>query len=100
MLFDKHGVSLLYCSLVSTTPEFRRARARSAANVRHHPEQADAERRLVQAASRERKLRGVLGPPPEGTTWLDHFRRVAGEAPPLTEEQRNRLAVLLGPAGR
>lgn len=70
-----------------------------AANVRHHPERSDGDRQMVAAASRERKLREVLGPPPEGTTWLDHFRDLASKAPPLTEEQRNRLAVLLGSAG-
>ena len=84
---------------MSTTPEFRRARARTAANARHHPDLADGEQRLLRDASRERKLREILGLPPEGTTWLDHFRQIAGEAPPLTEGQRNRLAVLLGSAG-
>lgn len=84
---------------VSTTPEFRHARAKAAANARHHPERSDGEQELLKAASRERKLREVFGPPPEGTTWLDHFRLIASQAPPLTDEQRNRLAVLLGSAG-
>lgn len=71
-----------------------------AANVRHHPEHADDEQRLVKAASRERKIREVLGEPPAGTTWLDHFYLIASGAPPLTEAQKNHLAVLLGSPGK
>lgn len=48
------------------------------------------------AASRERKLREVLGTPPGGGTWLDHFQQVAGKAPLLTPEQKASLALLLG----
>jgi hypothetical protein len=82
---------------VSTTSEFRRARAKVAANTRHHPDRVDGDRRLINAVSRERKLREALGPPPEGITWLEHIES-AGEA--LTEEQRNDLELLLGPVGQ
>lgn len=81
---------------VSTTAEFRRARARLAANTRFHPERENDDRLLVDAASRERKLREVLGAPPEGSTWLDHFQQMAGKAPLLTAEQKANLALLLG----
>jgi hypothetical protein len=82
---------------VSTTSEFRRAYARVAANTRHHPDRVDGDRRLVNAVSRERKLREVLGPPPEGITWLEHIQPAA-EA--MTREQRNQLEFLLGAAGQ
>lgn len=53
------------------------------------------------AASRERKLREILGPPPEGTTWLDKLRREVDDAPPLSDEQKCQLGLLLGsPAPR
>lgn len=81
---------------VSTTSEFRRVRARLAANTRHHPERADGDRSMIDVVSRERKLRETLGNPPDGGTWLEHFRQIAGEASPLTEEQRDGLALLLG----
>jgi hypothetical protein len=82
---------------MTTTAEFRRARARLAANARHHPDSIEDERQLLNTASRERKLRDVLGTPPEGTTWLDHFRDMAAKAPPLTDKQRETLALLLVP---
>jgi hypothetical protein len=82
---------------VSTTSEFRRARAKVAANTRHHPDRVDDDRRLINAVSRERKLREALGPPPEGITWLEHIQ---SSAEPLTGEQRNDLELLLGPVGR
>jgi hypothetical protein len=83
---------------VSTTAEFRRERARLAANTRHHPDSTADAKRALDIASREQKLREVLGQPPEGTTWLDVVRKVVDKAPPLTEEQRNRLAMLLDSA--
>lgn len=82
---------------MSVTPEFRRQRARVAANARHHPGRSDDERDVLNAASRERKLRDALGPPPDGGAWLDVIRRVVDDAPPLTEEQRSSLATLLAP---
>lgn len=84
---------------VSTTDEFRRARAKLAANTRHHPGTTEDAKRALDAASRERKLREVLGPPPEGATWLDEIRKVVDGAPPLTGEQRITLAMLVGSAG-
>jgi hypothetical protein len=82
---------------MGTTPEFRRHRARLAANTRHHPEQAEDDRQLLNAASRERRLREVLGPPPKGTNWIDQVRRVVDDCPPLTSEQREKLTLLLQP---
>ena len=84
------------------TPEFKRHRARLAANTRHHPEQTADDRKLLDAASREQKLRQVLGAPPAGTNWIDQLRRVVDSFPPLTSEQRERLTLLLQPlpAGR
>lgn len=79
-----------------TTAEFRRQQARLAANSRHHPERADDDRQLLNAASRERKLRDILGPPPEGTTWLEQIRREVDDAPPLSDDQKARLGLLLG----
>lgn len=80
---------------MSTTAEFRRERARLAANTRHHPGSTEDARHVLDAASRERKLREVLGVPPAGATWLDEIRKVVDRAPPLTGEQRSRLALLL-----
>lgn len=54
-------------------------RARLAANVRHHPEADHTELR--------RELKTV--------TLAEHIKRVVDAAPPLTSEQRDRLAVLL-----
>jgi hypothetical protein len=51
-------------------------------------------------ARRERELREILGPPPDGTTWLDRIHDIVSEAPPLTEEQRNTLRLLLRPPGK
>lgn len=81
----------------STTPEFRRRQAQLAANARHHPDRASDDGQLVTAASRERKLRDVLGNPPDGTTWLDHVRHMVDGWPPLTDDQRDTLALLLSP---
>jgi hypothetical protein len=83
---------------VSTTSEFRRARARLAANTRHHPDRTDGDRQLIDAVSRERKLRAALGAPPEGITWLEYVP--VAFAMPLTEGQRNDLELLLGPVGQ
>jgi hypothetical protein len=55
------------------------------------------DRQLLNAASREQRLRQVLGPPPQGTTWIDHIKRVVDDWPPLTAEQRDKLALLLQP---
>jgi hypothetical protein len=82
---------------MSTTPEFRRRRARLAANTRHHPERTGDDRQLLDAASREQKLRHLLGAPPEGTNWLDAIRRIVDDCPPLTPEQREKLKPLLQP---
>jgi hypothetical protein len=81
---------------VSTTAEFRREQARLAANSRHHPDRADDGRELLSAASRERKLRDILGTPPDGTTWLEQLQREVDDAPPLSDEQKTRLGLLLG----
>lgn len=85
---------------MSTTPEFRRQRARVAANARHHPGRPESDREVLDVVARERKLRQALGDPPEGRTWLDHFREVAGSAPPLTDAQRDTLRLLLGSGNR
>jgi hypothetical protein len=82
---------------MGTTPEFRRHRARLAANTRHHPDQIEDDRQLLDAASREQRLRKVLGPPPKGTNWIDQVRRVVDDCPPLTSEQREKLTLLLQP---
>ncbi len=82
---------------MSVTPEFRRHRARLAANTRHHPERTEDDRQLLAAASREQKLRNVLGFPPEGTNWIDHVRRLVDDCPPLSSAQRAKLALLLQP---
>jgi hypothetical protein len=59
------------------TPERRTQRARVAALARHHPDQAEP-RRTLKAEVAERYIRELV----------DTF-------PPLTAEQRSRLAVLL-----
>jgi len=82
---------------MGTTPEFRRYRARLAANTRHHPERTEDDRQLLSAATREQRLRDVLGPPPQGTTWIDHIRGVVDKCPPLTPAQREKLTLLLQP---
>jgi hypothetical protein len=80
-----------------TTPEFRRHRARLAANTRHHPERTEDDRQLLDAASREKTLRQLFGAPPQGTNWLDQVRRMVEDWPPLTPEQREKLTLLLHP---
>lgn len=82
---------------MSTTPEFRRHRARLAANTRHHPDRTEDDRRVLDAASREQKLRDVLGAPPAGSNWIDEVCRVVDAAPPLTAQQRETLRLLLHP---
>jgi hypothetical protein len=82
---------------MGTTPEFRRRRARLAANTRHHPERAGDDRQLLAAESREQKLRQVLGDPPQGTTWTDMIRRMVDDWPLLTPAQREKLTLLLQP---
>jgi len=71
----------------SLTPERRRQRARAAALARHHPDKPELgadDRRLLKADAAERYIRDLV----------DTF-------PPLTAEQRTRLALLLrgGTAG-
>jgi hypothetical protein len=81
---------------MATSAEFRRQQARLAANSRHHPERVDDDKQLLTIASRERKLRDILGPPPEGTTWLEQLQREVDDAPSLSGEQKARLGLLLG----
>jgi len=45
----------------------------------------------------EAELRAVMGRPPAGTTWMDEIRRENADAPPLTGQQREHLALLLAP---
>lgn len=52
---------------------------------------------MLATASQEQKLRQILGPPPQGMTWIDHVRRVVDDCPPLTPVQRERLTLLLQP---
>ncbi len=61
----------------------RRSRARLAATVRHHSDDVAA----VTAARQEHKA----------TAAERYIRRLVDEAPPLTAEQRDRLALLLRP---
>jgi hypothetical protein len=66
---------------VPISPEGRRRRARAAALSRHHPDQpeiAAEDRRELKAAAMERHIKALV----------DTF-------PPLTAEQKSRLAVLL-----
>lgn len=67
-------------------PATRTARARRAALVRHRG--ADD----PQALEAARDVRAA--------SLAQHIARVAAEAPPLTDEQRDRLAVLLRGGGR
>lgn len=48
----------------------------------------------------EERLRTTMGKPPPGTTWMDRIRRENADAPPLTDAQRERLALLLTPEDR
>jgi hypothetical protein len=66
---------------VPLTEEGRRLRARAAALARHHPDQPEP-RRTMKADAAERYLRDLVD------TW-----------PPLTPEQRGRLAALLTATG-
>lgn len=63
-------------------PKVARLRARKAAITRHHGPDADT-------ADLDRELKAA--------SLEDHIRRVVDAAPPLTEEQRTRLALLLAP---
>ncbi len=63
---------------MSLSPDQRRLRASLAAVCRHHPENADKLRRDLKASRA-----------------ADYIQRLVSEAPPLTEEQRGRLALLL-----
>jgi hypothetical protein len=81
----------------TTTTEFRRQRARLAANTRHHPERIEDDRQLLNAAVRERHLRQVLGAPPSGSTWIDKLHHLVAGWAPLTPEQRNELTLMLRP---
>ncbi len=82
---------------MGTTPEFRRHRARLAANTRHHPERTEDDRQLLDVASREQRLRQLLGPPPPGMNWIEQIKRVVDDWPPLTSAQREKLTLLLQP---
>ncbi len=63
------------------TPTWTAARASLAVTIRHHPDDAAA----IAAARRE--LRAIRAE--------DYVRRLVEQAPPLTDEQRIRLAALL-----
>ncbi|MFG2058644.1 hypothetical protein ACGFI9_31925 [Micromonospora sp. NPDC048930] len=66
------------------TPEERRAIGRIAIAARHHPNEPERQledRRTLRAAQAERYIRAIV----DG-------------APPLTDDQRRRLAALLAPA--
>jgi hypothetical protein len=62
----------------SLSAEARRRRARAAALSRHHPEQAEEDRRVLKHDAMERYIREMVD------RW-----------PPLTSDQRDRLALLL-----
>jgi hypothetical protein len=69
----------------SLSPEQRVRRARAAANARHHPDRPELvvdDRRALKADAAERYIRGLVG-----------------DDPPLTAEQRGRLARLLQGGG-
>jgi hypothetical protein len=80
---------------MGATPEFRRKQAQLAANTRWHPAQTDEDRQVLAAASRERKLRQILGAPPAATNWIDHLQPVVDDMLPLTPAQREKLPPLL-----
>lgn len=65
-------------------PEQRKKRASIAAKRRHNPTDPDT-------ADAQRDFRAERAE--------DYIRRLVDEAPPLTDEQRARLAALLAPAG-
>ena len=71
------------CGAGRMTPEQRRARAALAAKSRYSPDDPtlDDDRRDLRALTLE-----------------EHVRRVVDQAPPLTSEQRQRIAALLQPA--
>jgi len=64
---------------MAVSPSTRRLQGAYAATVRHHPDADSTELRRELAASR----------------LADHVRRIVAEAPPLTPEQRDRIAALL-----
>jgi hypothetical protein len=68
---------------VPLSPEQRRLRANLGAASRHRPEAVDELRRDLKASRAE-----------------DYIRRLVESAPPLTPEQRDRLALLLRPTRR
>jgi hypothetical protein len=68
--------------MVAKTSQARARVARKAALKRHHPE--------LDTADLDREIRI--------DSLAEHIRRVVDAAPPLTPEQRDRLAVLLRPA--
>jgi hypothetical protein len=67
---------------VTLDAEGRRRRSRLAANTRHHPDLLDEDRRWLKNAAAEA-----------------YIRQVVDELPPLTDEQRRRLAAILHPGG-
>ncbi len=66
------------------TPDVRSARARVAAAKRHHPN--DPKTDQLAAEFKADRL-------------AEHIRRLVDAAPPLSEAQRSRLALLLRPTG-
>jgi len=66
------------------TPAVATARARKAALTRHHPGDTDA----LAGASRDLAAANLA----------DYIKRTVDAAPPLTAEQRDRLALMLRPA--
>lgn len=70
-------------TIKATSPEARSARARLAVRTREHGPNHPATRSARQEFRSER--------------WLAAVRAVVDEAPPLTDEQRDRLGVLLAP---
>jgi hypothetical protein len=77
----EHGRRVSDGTYARQSPEQRRHRARVAAVARHHPDQADLDadaRRDLKAANADRYVRDLVD------SW-----------PPLTPEQRGRLAALL-----
>jgi hypothetical protein len=64
----------------TVNPEHRKMRAQVAANVRHHPDEP-ATVTLIQDFKEER--------------LAEHIRKIIASAPPLTAEQKARLAAIL-----
>jgi hypothetical protein len=80
---DEHGRRTSAGAYARMTPEHRRRRARAAALSRHHPEQATDDRRQLKADAAER-----------------YVRELVDQWPPLSDEQRARIAALLTDQGK